>query len=311
MNKLFLFLWIPATLIGACKNGREPRRGNPAAVRKPFRLPDIPSAIPTDSLRKAYLAENFWQHYDFGDTAVLRVPEITDQLFSVFAHLLPQVPESAACQGIHHMIRSAGNNSRMCIAFMELCRKYFYDPNAPTRNDRFYARALDEALNWGKMETEECLRLRNLLLLVQKNQPGTVASDFTFTLANGDQKRMRAIQSPLLLIYFNNPGCGGCHQVQRFLEKSDVIDYCLSQGELTILSVYPDQDLTAWKANLGKMPPSWINAYDGHTVIRGRRLYDLKAIPALYLLDENKTVILKDASVEAIEDYLIVHTEKR
>jgi hypothetical protein len=34
-------------------------------------------------------------------------------------------------------------------------------------------------------------------------------------------------------------------------------------------------------------------------------LYDLKAIPTLYLLDGSKTVLLRDATLEEIEKYLI------
>lgn len=42
--------------------------------------------------------------------------------------------------------------------------------------------------------------------------------------------------------------------------------------------------------------------------ITERQLYDLKAMPTLYLLDKDKRVILKDAPVEQIEQWL---TEKR
>ena len=39
-------------------------------------------------------------------------------------------------------------------------------------------------------------------------------------------------------------------------------------------------------------------------MIKEKNLYDLKAIPTLYLLDKNKKVLLKDAVVGQIEQYL-------
>ena len=39
-------------------------------------------------------------------------------------------------------------------------------------------------------------------------------------------------------------------------------------------------------------------------MIDQKSLYDLKAIPTLYLLDKDKTVLLKDATAEEIEEYL-------
>ena len=38
-----------------------------------------------------------------------------------------------------------------------------------------------------------------------------------------------------------------------------------------------------------------------------KQLYDLKAIPTLYLLNKEKTVLLKDATTQAIEEYLMIH----
>ena len=50
--------------------------------------------------------------------------------------------------------------------------------------------------------------------------------------------------------------------------------------------------------------PGWIDAYDAEQTILNQNLYDLKAIPTLYLLDKDKKVLLKDASVGQIEVYL-------
>ena len=36
------------------------------------------------------------------------------------------------------------------------------------------------------------------------------------------------------------------------------------------------------------------------------RLYDIKAIPTIYLLDSDKKVILKDCSLEAVESFFSV-----
>ena len=45
----------------------------------------------------------------------------------------------------------------------------------------------------------------------------------------------------------------------------------------------------------------------GKFTIKEEQVYDLKAIPTLYLLDKDKTVLLKDATAPAIEAYLMQH----
>ena len=51
-------------------------------------------------------------------------------------------------------------------------------------------------------------------------------------------------------------------------------------------------------------PDEWYNGYDPNLVIRNDMLYNIRAIPSLYLLDEDKRVILKDAPQETVFAWL-------
>jgi hypothetical protein len=73
------------------------------------------------------------------------------------------------------------------------------------------------------------------------------------------------------------------------------------------LAGYPDEDLTAWRDYHSQMPSWWINSYDEDLNISNNRLYNLNAIPSLYLLDSEKRVLIKDGvSVAHIEDVLSI-----
>ena len=51
------------------------------------------------------------------------------------------------------------------------------------------------------------------------------------------------------------------------------------------------------------MPKEWIVGTDQEQ-IKTEALYDLKAMPVLYLLDKDMNVLLKDASYPIIQNYL-------
>lgn len=74
-----------------------------------------------------------------------------------------------------------------------------------------------------------------------------------------------------------------------------------------MLSFYPDEELEEWRKHLNEFPEEWINSYDKELTLREKQLYDLKAIPTLYLLDREKKVLLKDATAQVIEEYLMLH----
>ena len=55
-----------------------------------------------------------------------------------------------------------------------------------------------------------------------------------------------------------------------------------------------------WLDYLPNYPKEWICGYDPDQVLRSDTLYWLRAIPSLYLLDGEKRVILKDATLQQV-----------
>ena len=48
-----------------------------------------------------------------------------------------------------------------------------------------------------------------------------------------------------------------------------------------------------------------MHAYDKSEVLTNKRVYNLKTLPTIYLLDENKRIILKETSLEELESYFL------
>ena len=185
-----------------------------------------------------------------------------------------------------------------------LADKYLYDPNSPMRNEELYISVLDAMLKSPILDDTEKIRPKARRALAQKNRIGTKALDFTYTLANGKQGTLYALKAPYTLLFINNPGCHACNETIKALKQSPTISQAIAQHKVKVLSLYPDIDLAEWQKHLSDFPSDWINGYDKKQMIDQKNLYDLKAIPTLYLLDKDKTVLLKDATAEEIEEYL-------
>ena len=96
-----------------------------------------------------------------------------------------------------------------------------------------------------------------------------------------------------------------CKELREQIGASPRCSEALRSGRLKILALYPDEDLDAWHRYRPNIPNSWINSYDKGCRIREEELYQIDAIPSLYLLDEQKRVLVKDATdVQLIEHYL-------
>ncbi|MBE5047023.1 DUF5106 domain-containing protein [Alistipes onderdonkii] len=285
-----------------------------------FELPHIPASLATPEARADYLAVHYWDNFDFTDTTLISRPEITEQAFADFIDLLTAAPVSTADSALTRMMAASEADSAMFAHFTGLSEKYLYDPNSPLRNEELYIPVLQYLADSPHLDSLNKLRPRYQLEMALKNRPGDIATDFYYTSKSGKRSRMRQIEADYTILFFNNPDCEDCNRVKEYMDMSPMIggrlreqagqdktgDVDTAGGKLAVLALYTEGDIPHWRN--AKYPPGMINAYDAGLKITRQQSYDLKAMPTLYLLDKDKRVILKDASVEQIEMWLV---EKR
>jgi len=277
------------------------QRGDSTGRR--FKLPPIPAFIVGSEARISYMGLHFWDDCDFKDPSFVRSREGQAALCD-YMDLLSRLLASEGVSDIGNMMEKARADSATCMEVFAGAEKILYDPNSPLRNETLYMEVLRKMLAWNRLDDTTKSRLRFQYRLAQKNRPGNRAINFCYTLGNGRQGELYGLRSEYVLLYINNPGCEDCKRVGRLLEESSAIKTLTARKRLTVLSVYPDEDLAEWKKAQGTMPRSWTVAYDKGAVMKRKDLYDLRAIPTLYLLDKDKRVLLKDARIEDIINYI-------
>ncbi|MDR0896086.1 MAG: DUF5106 domain-containing protein [Prevotellaceae bacterium] len=276
-----------------------------ATPTKRLKLPEIPPMLETPEARMNYLAENYWLHLDFNDTIDIKLPDYGEQAWADYVNLLEMMPNNKAGDILERLFQRADENKTIYRFLMEMADKYLYDPNSPMRNEELYISALDAMLEGNTLTGAEKIRLRDRRLMADKNRRGTKALDFGYTTANGEERTLYRLVTDYTLLFINNPGCHACRETIDALKQAPAINRLIQAGRLKILSVYPDEDRTEWLKHLPDFPADWENGYDRSLMIKSKDLYDLKAIPTLYLMDSNKYVLLKDANVRDIENYLL------
>ncbi|WP_236092759.1 DUF5106 domain-containing protein [Bacteroides thetaiotaomicron] len=267
---------------------------------KTFRLPDVPVTLTAPEDRAAYLSLHYWDHFDFIDTSLISRPEITEQAFVDFVSVLPYTPK--AQEAVDTLFNRTLAEKEMLYHFIALADKYLYEPNSPMHDEELHILVLRALVNNPRLDEADKLRPRHLLEMALKNRPGDVAADFAVTCRDGRRKCLSEIKAEHTLLYFNDPDCEDCRRVKKQLSVSAVLNGLLESGRLKLLSVCVEGKTDAWEQTT--FPARWIDGYDAGRRLTRERVYDLKAMPTLYLLDVSKRVILKDASAERIEKWL-------
>jgi len=248
--------------------------------------------------RAAYLAVHYWDYFNFADTTLISRPEITEQAFVDFISILPYTAKVQVAVDT----LSGVYGEEMLYHFISLADKYLYEPNSPMYNEELHILVLRSLLGNPGLDDWDKERPRYLLEMALKNRPGDVAADFTYRTRDGAMNRLSGIKADYVVLYFNDPDCTDCQRVKEALLSLPVMNEFMKAGRLCLLSVCVEGKTPAWEKAI--FPARWIDGYDEGKRLTREQVYDLKAMPTLYLLDSGKRVILKDASAEKIEAWL-------
>jgi len=194
--------------------------------------------------------------------------------------------------------------SNVFETFTDLVEKYLYDPNSPMRNEDHYAAYAERLAGCEFVEKVMQEKYAREARLAALNRVGTKASDFRFTDKRGRTHTLYGIEADLTLLFFSNPGCTACKDIIDVLSGDPGISGLIASGTMKVLNIYIDEDLESWRSYMPIYPETWYNGFDPDLVIRGETLYNVRAIPSLYLLDRDKRVIMKDAPEARLFDWL-------
>lgn len=249
-----------------------------------------------------WMADHYWDRFDFADTLIIDRADSVEMI-RVYAEYIATYVGPYNGEPIKKLMQKASVSRKMLDYFASMSERLFHDPNSPLRSDELYIPVLEAQLAAPYYDEYEKMVPEYDLSLASQNRIFHKANDFRYTTSSGRTANLYSVKADFTLIYINNPGCPMCREIQSQIEASPLISELLAAKKLKIVALYPDEDITLWKAH--PLPTAWISGYDKGCQIEKNRTYDLRAIPALYLLDKDKNVLVKDStSVPQIEQVL-------
>ena len=308
-----IFIAVFALSLLACGGSRSKQSDKGDVMQSGEQIvfqPPVPPALLTEEQQRSYMMEHYWDNFDFADATLLSKIEPQQLLTAFTLYVAGYVTDAGASEPMRRLMLKASASREMFDYFMQMAEFVLHDPNSQYRSDEKYIPVLEVAISSPLYDEVERMPYEHDLQMARQNRVGSVANDFRYTLASGSSAMMSSIDAEYLLIFISNPGCAMCRDVRESIIASSLLGELITQRRLKILVLYPDEDLVAWREHLGDYPSTWINAYDKGMVITRERLYDLKAIPSLYLLDKEKRVVAKDVADVREVEYKIMLRER-
>lgn len=327
--------FIAANLLLGCSGGNSQTAGKEgAAAAVQFPQVQVPSYITDRQQAVNYMARNFWDRFfalPASASAVHGVDSLSfEEAFGMYAQLLKMSAPHTVEKSVKELFTNldslalAGERKPL-LEVMKRAEHYFYDPNSPVLDEEVYLHCLSGILAARSLQELDKMQYEYQYRICSLNRVGTPGADFAFrqlvwdsqlpdsssqmyspTPPKGyaDKTLYKNVKGGYTLLFFNNPDCGACAEILDAIKNSHLAEL-VHQKKLAVVAMYTDEDLSAWVRNREKYPKEWIYAFDHKLVLRDNNIYGLRAIPSLYLLDKDKRVILKDATVDMVINALM------
>lgn len=269
----------------------------------PYTPPKAPENIQGEEAKITYVFNHFWDDFNFRDTVKVFDPNYGEQAVVDYIGHFPLVKPDTLKEGIESLFNEAKIDAPVFDFFKYQFDNYLSNPNSPMRNDLYYEYFLEYLIGSGKLSPEDKIKYESLLPILRKNKPGTMATDFSFITADGKKSTLYDVKAPFTMLMFYEPGCSSCEEAISQINTNPGFNAVIGKGALKILAVYPDGNEDIWKSYQNNIPSNWINGLDPDQTVVTKGLYMIKATPTIYLLSENKKVILKDSNLNQIMQF--------
>ncbi len=252
-----------------------------------------------------YVKQHFLDAIDFSDSTLIKSALIESQALSYFRlymekNMDKEQQEEAFIKAVDNIMGRAGVNITVYNFVLDFLSRAF----EKTDYDLVYTYLMETYAMTNSCESDEKkLELKEKIEKMKSLAPGKTAPDFEMTNPSDSTKtKLSDIKADYILIIFWASWCPHCKVTLSSLR--DVYSQYKSKG-LEILAISIDKDGKEWMDAVVSNGYSWLNYSD----LQGWKsgipvMYNVRATPTMYLIDQNRKVISKPLTIEQLNKKL-------
>lgn len=256
------------------------------------------------TLLRQYYCQHCFDYYPFNDLRMTTAPTTTQRLRDFCANALYLSPADAA-QAADNLLTKAQVNASTYHFFFDWLAKTFGSQGTPFYNESIYLAMLNNALKYNSLDNIHRIKCETEHKLHTLNMEGTTINNFKVQWADGTRGTLHDVEAEYLLVYFQNPECPECTMIRGFLAENEELNQAIASGRLKVVTIYFEDDADLWKRYIAnEAKAEYLHGWDYSGEIDKNTLFDLRAIPYMFLVDKDKKVIKKDLLYNEISDYI-------
>lgn len=247
-----------------------------------------------------FLRENYWQGVDMQSDILLNtslLPSKAKKYISLFDKNDPQ---------LNSIVQELLNKSAVNPSIYQVISEALYTNfSKSVYNDNYESIAVNILKNaqtqsfvpdWKKESITQQINIH------QKNMVGSKAANLILKDAADVKHELNELKSKYTILFFYDPECSHCTEIMPKMKGWYFTD---GPKDASVMAIYINQNEQEWRKYLKEntYPPRWLNVWDKKGEEKIQEKYWIQNLPAIYVLDENKIVLLKNADFKQLVQY--------
>lgn len=236
---------------------------------------------------------------DYSDTAAMHSDTYMKKTMLRMARMISTTDSATTREALTVFFGGIKHDEKALNEAVRIGGMILNSPASPARDETLYIWMLTALLSTDSLPESARLRGEERLRKASLNRPGTIATDFRYLDRDGSKMSLHQYSYPQTLLIFYDPECPHCPEILTQIASNRGINRAIEDGNLGVLAIYAEGKRDVWDNTKAEMPGNWTVGYD-LTGILDNDLYDLPAMPIIYLLDGEHRVLLKDPDPNAL-----------
>lgn len=276
------------------------------AQREPD-MPDPPLQRPDGSVDQQAMYQLFvnryWDRMDFSDGRLVRTPVYQGMLNHYFNQVVIQHPDTVMAHADRVIEKSRANDElfRFTIWFLT----GMGERSQIMGMDALFVHLVENHYMTGDVHWMDEDRLQRLIdrgRQLSRILIGETAPDLILYKPDGQDIRLHDIEANYLVMYFWDSECAFCREETPRLQN--ILDEMGDRG-LKVFAINTETDERKWKEAIAPYSlPGWIHVNDARFRSGYEDIYDIYAVPTIYLLDKQKRIIAKGIGARQLIDFI-------
>lgn len=266
--------------------------------------PEIPPSVLSagDEASYQYYKQHYFDHIDFTDDRMLQTPVLYNKLNHFFMQLCEWNPDTVTRYGL--WLAEKAENSKYFFYYVFNHLYHGFSVSGKFNCDEAYVALIKKYLDSGKLWWSDDTFVQGAKMQLKVLEP-TLAGNPAPLLSLVDTSRnsfdLSKIKSKWLLLFFWDPECSHCKSFySTFANLASQPQY----SEMTFVAVNIGNDYQKWISYIRSDNAPFIHTMSDPEKKSLLDAWNLFATPRIFVLDANRTILLKDPDPVTLPLYI-------